>query len=267
MVLLNVCDPANPFGALFLATTQSGEDVKFMRVPQKYLVLWYGRPILLYEGNVRLLVDLSRESAAQAIRVLTQLVDRPAPVNPHQELPIRGWNGHPIDVSPARHLLTALGFVPVDNRWKGYVYDGLHWPAPHEIAQAESEIPPLLAHWGKEAAPVEYNAEWIVSRSHADIRAKVRELIGFLERTLPPECEIVYQPRQFQVRYRGFRCMNPYIQRKQIYLQITHKGWTRGLQIQPDTDLESPAFVAQVQSRLDKVRQQIDALVDSRRRP
>ena len=123
-----------------------------------------------------------------------------------------------------------------------------------------------MEHWGKEAAPVEYNADWIVSRSHADIRDKVRELIAFLERTLPPQCEIVYQPRQFQVRYRGFRCMNPYIQRKQIYLQITHKGWTRGLQIQPDTDLHSPAFVAQVQGRLDHVRQQLDALIESRRR-
>jgi hypothetical protein len=170
-------------------------------------------------------------------------------------------------VSPARHLLTKLGFVHVDNRWKGYVYDGLHRPTIKEIAQAESEIPALLEHWGKETAPVEYNAEWIISRSHADIRAKVRELIAFLEQTLPPGCEIVYHPRQFQVRYRGFRCMNPYIQRKQIYLQITHKGWTRGLQIQPDTDLDSPAFVAQVQSRLDNVCRQIDELIDSRRRP
>jgi ATP-dependent Lhr-like helicase len=266
MILLNVCDPANPFGAFFTATTQSGEDVKFMRVPQKYLVMQYGRPLLLYEGDVKLLVDLPKERAAEAIVALMQLVDRPAPVNPHQELPIRGWNGHPIDVSPARHLLTMLGFVPVDNRWKGYIYDGLHRATPPEIEQAERQIPDLLEHWGKEAAPVKYDAEWIVSRSHADIRDKVRELIGFLERTLPPQCEIVYQPRQFQVRYRGFRCMNPYIQRKQIYLQITHKGWTRGIQIQPDTDLDSPAFVAQVQGRLDKVRGQIDELIESRRR-
>ena len=76
----------------------------------------------------------------------------------------------------------------------------------------------------------------------------------------------MYEPRRFVVRYRVLKCMSPYIQRKQIYLQITHKGWTRGLQIQPDTDLDSPAFVAQVQSRFDNVRQQIDALIESRGR-
>jgi len=266
MILLNVCDPANPFGALYSATTQSGEVIKFTRVPQKYLVMQHGQPLLLYEGSIKLLVDLSKGRAEQAIGALMQLIDRPAPVNPHQELPIRAWNGHPIDVSPARHLLLKLGFVPVDNRWKGYVYDGLHKPTQIEIDQAERHIPDLLEHWGKEKAPVKYDAEWIISRSHGDIQDKVRELIAFLERTLPSQCELVYQPRQFQVRYRGFRCMNPYVQRKQIYLQITHKGWTRGLQIQPDTDLDSPAFAAQVQTRLDNVRQQIDALIESRRR-
>jgi hypothetical protein len=266
MIVLNVCDPANPFGAFFTTTTQSGEDVRYIRVPQKYLVLQYGWPVLLYEENVKVLVDLTKERAERAVAALQQLIDRPAPANPHQELSVRGWNGHPIDVSPARHLLTKLGFLPVDNRWKGYVYDRVHRPTVQEIAQAEPQIPAVLEHWGKEAAPVEYNAEWIVSRSHADIRDKVRELIGFLERTLPPQCEIVYQPRQFQVRYRGFRCMHPYIQRKQIYLQITHKGWTRGLQIRPDTDLDSPTFLAQVQGRLDRVRKQVDELIESRRR-
>ena len=127
-------------------------------------------------------------------------------------------------------------------------------------------MPDRFDHYGKEEAPVAYDAEWIVSRSHADIRDKVHELIAFLERTLPPQCEIVYRPRQFQVRYRGFRCMNPYIQRKQIYLQITHKGWARGIQIQPDTDLESPQFMKQYQSRFDKTRQQIDTLIESRGR-
>jgi hypothetical protein len=195
-----------------------------------------------------------------------QLVDDPAPVGAHQEIPIRDWNGHPIDVSPARHLLIKLGFVPVSNRWKGYVYDGVHRPTPETIAQAEQDMPDRFDHYGREKAPVAYDAEWIVSRSHSDIRNKVQELIEFLKRTLPPQCEIEYQPRQFQVRYRGFRCMNPYVQRKQIYLQITHKGWTRGIQIEPDTDLDSPQFLAQVQSRFERTRQQIDELIESRAR-
>jgi len=270
ITVLNACDPANPYGTLFAVTTQSGAEFKFVRVPQKYLVLQQGEPLLLYEGRVRLLVDLSRERAEQALQALIQLVSgSPQAAFPQParlpELDIRDWNGHPIDVSPARHLLTRLGFVPVENRWKGYVFDELHRPSADDITKAEQEIPDYFWHEGKETAPVAYDAQWIISRSHADIQDKVRELIAFLHNTLPPECEIVYQPRQFQVRYRGFRCMTPYIQRKQIWLQITHKGWTRGISIQPETDLSSPQFAAQVDRQFARTRQQIDALIESSR--
>jgi len=116
MILLNVCDPANPFGALFAATNQAGQEIRFMRVPQKYLVFQAGQPVLLYEGRIALLIDLARERAEQAIRTLVRLVDQPARTAEHKELYIRDWNGHPIDVSPARHLLLKLGFVHVSNR-------------------------------------------------------------------------------------------------------------------------------------------------------
>jgi hypothetical protein len=273
MIALNACDPANPFGSLFPATTQAGEEIKFLRVPQKYLVLQAGRPLLLYEGRIRLLVDLTPRQVERAIQALTQLVDGKAQAGPYSQVPrlrelnVRDWNDHPIDVSPARHLLIKLGFVLVANRWKGCVYDGLQRPSADEIAQAsaraETELPDLLPHLGKEKAPVAYDADWIVARSHSDIRDKVQELIAFLDSGFP-QCEIVYQPRGFQVRYRGFRCMNPYIQRKQIRLQITHKGWTPGIAIQPDTDLEDPQFAAQVRTQFERTRQQIDALVESR---
>jgi hypothetical protein len=268
MIVLNACDPANPYGTLFAATTQSGEEFKFLRVPQKYLVLQCGEPLLLYEGRIRLLVDLSRERAEQALKALLRLVSGSPETGGQQgprlsELDVRDWNGHPTDVSPARHLLTVLNFVQVSNRWKGYVYDGLHKPPAEVVAQAKAAMPDHFWHEGKETAPVAYDAEWIISRSHADIQAKVRELIAFLDRTLPDQCEIVYQPRRLEVRYRGFRCMNPYIQRKKIMLQITHKGWTRGIAIQPDTDLASPQFVAQVGRQFERTRQQIDALIES----
>jgi ATP-dependent Lhr-like helicase len=263
MLTLNVCDPANPFGALFALTDPLGEEVKFLRVPQKYLVVRGGQPVLLYEGKIRLLLDLSPAEAERAVRALMQLVDRPAPVAGYTELPVRDWNGHPIDVSPARHLLLKLGFVSTGNRWRGFVYDGLQVPDPEEVAQAEREMPARFEHAGKEKAPVRYDAGWIVSRSHEDIRDKVRGLIAFLERTLPAECEFVYRPRQLLVRYRGLRCMHPYIQRKQIYLQITHKGWTRGIPIGPDTDLEGREFRTEFEERFARTREQIDALLDS----
>jgi hypothetical protein len=180
----------------------------------------------------------------------------------HGEIHIRDWNGHPTDVSPARHLLLKLGFVQVSDRRKGFVYDGMHAPDQETIARAEREMPELFEHVGKEKAPVEYDAEWIISRSNPQVRSKVRELIGWLRRTLPQECELVFRPRQLLVRYRGLRCVSPYIQQKQIYLQITHKGWTRGILIKPDTDLDAPEFVSQVLERFGQVRGQIDSLLD-----
>jgi hypothetical protein len=266
MILLNACDPANPFGALFRARNEVGEEIKFLRIPQKLLVMQSGQPLLLYEGGVKVLVDLDRQRAERAVRALIRVVDCPAPAAAHTEIHIRDWNGHPIDVSPARHLLLVLGFRPVANRWKGAVYDGIHRPEPEMAAQAERQIPDVFKHLGKEQAPVRYDAEWIVFRSHSAIRAKVRELIAFLQRALPPECEFEYGPRQLVVRYRGFRCLTPYVQQRQVYLQITHKGWTRGIQVKPETDLDEPSFLARFQQQFDRTRKAIDDLLDARER-
>lgn len=266
MILLNACDPANVFGALFAATNQAGEPVQFVRVPQKYLVIQGGQPILLYEGRVTLFRDLSGPRVEQAVKTLIAAVDHPSKVAPHREIHVQDWNGHPIDVSPARHLLTVLGFVQASSRWKGFVYDGVHRPSLEAIAQAAHDVPKWFEHVGKETAPVRYDGEWIISRASTQIRDKVRQLLSFLERVLPSECRITYGPRQFTVRYRGFRCMSPYVQQKQIYLQITHKGWTRGIQIGPNTDLDAAQFASAVLERLQKVTRQIDLLLDADQR-
>jgi hypothetical protein len=265
MILLNVCDPANPFRSLFPVTDPVGQEKKFVRVPTKYLVVQAGQPLLLYEGRISVLADLSAQRAEQAVRTLMQAVDLPSSVDGHRELSVCEWNGHPIDVSPARHLLLKLGFVQVSNRWKGFVYDGAQLPNHETLSAAGAAMPDSFEHEGKETAPVRYDAEWVVSRSDKAIRSKVRELISWLEHVLPKECAIAYNPRGFTVRYRGLRCMNPYLQRKQIYLQITHKGWTRGIQITPETDLDAPEFASEVFRRFDVTRQQIDALLDAQR--
>ncbi len=116
---------------------------------------------------------------------------------------------------------------------------------------------------GKEKALVEYNAEWMISRSHKDIRNKVRELIELLEVRLPEECEFIYRPRELNIRYRGVRCIHPYIQQKQIRLQITHRGWTPGIVIEPDTDLSSPEFISAAFGRFESIKQQIDSQLDA----
>ena len=110
---------------------------------------------------------------------------------------------------------------------------------------------------------LEYNAEWIVSRSHKDIRGKAQELIKLLKTRLPGECEFIYRPREVNIRYRGVRCIYPNIQQKQIRLQITHRGWTPGIIIDPDTDLNAPEFLSEAFGRFETIRQQIDSQLDA----
>lgn len=192
-----------------------------------------------------------------------QIIDSPAKVETYDEIAVRDWNGHPIDVSPARHLLIELGFVKSRSRAKGLVYDGTHSPDEGTMAHADANMPELFERAGKEEAPVRYDAEWVISRSHEAMQGKVRELVEFLRSTLPRECELVYHPRRLAVRYRGVRCMTPWIQQKQIRLQIAHKGWTPGIVIKPDTDLAAPQFALEVLRQFEETRRQIDALLDS----
>ena len=263
MILLNGCDPANPYTAFLPVMDEAGEEVRFIRNPHNYMVLQNGQPLLLYKNSITLLVDLPKERAEKAIRALMRIIDEPADVETYKEVHIRDWNGHPVDVSPARHLLTKLGFVKAGARHKGFTYDGLYRPDSVTVEEAEQEMPEVFERAGKEKAPVEYNAEWIVSRSHRDIRGKAQELIELLKARLPGECEFIYRPRELNIRYRGVRCIHPRIQQKQIRLQITHRGWTPGIVIDPDTDLNSPEFLSEAFGRFETIRQQIDSQLDA----
>ena len=266
MILLDACDPANPFTAFLPVTDEAGETVRFARNPHKYMVLQAGQPVLLYQGSVTLLVDLSKERAEKAIRALMQIVDNPAKVETYKEIHIRDWNGHPIDVSPAQHLLAKLGFVKAGTSRKGFSYDGLYSPDEGTIAKAEEEMPHLFEHAGKEKAPVEYNAEWIISRSPRNLQYNVRKLINLLRKTLPKECEFVYHPRNFNVLYRGVRCINPRVGQKLMWLQITHRGWKPPIHITPDTDLSASEFMSEFLRRFEKTRQEIDSQLDTQKR-
>jgi len=261
MILLDACDPANPYTAFLSAKNEVGEEAKFTRNPHKYMIVQAGQPVILYEyqGAITLLVDLSRDRAEKAIKALMQIVDNPAKVESYKEISVRDWNGHPIDVSPARHLLAKLGFVSAGTRQKGFYYDGLYKPDEEAIEKAEAEIPELFERAGKEKAPVEYDAEWIISRSSKVVRNKVRELLDLLKAILPEECEFVYRPRNLYIRYRGVRCMHPRIMQKGIRLHITHRGWVPGILVEPDTNLRTPGFVSEVLERFEKSRKEIDS--------
>ena len=250
MLRLPARDPANPFGRLFPVLDEAGEVVK--RAGD--LIVQGGQPVLA--GNVRLLVDLPRDRAEEAVRALMQPLDRPPKVGGGGAIKIANWNGHPIDVSPARHLLLALGFTPVK---RAYVYDGARTPDDAAAAAAKAPTPDIFERAGKESAPVVYDADWVVSRSHAKIQAKARELIELLERLLPPECPLVFGPHGFHASYRGVGCVNPRIGQKQLWVNVFHRGWTPGIVVRLETDLGAPEFAAMLLERFEKARQLIDA--------
>ena len=216
-----------------------------------------GRVVLFYKNGVHVLADLSRQEAEQAVRALMA----------QGHLAVPTWNGHPIDVSPARHLLTKLGFVKAKAGGQGLVYEPSRPAGKKAAAQAEKHIPEVFEREGKERAPVEYNAEWLISRCQPAIRPKVAELIAFVRGIMPADCELAFTPTRFVVRYRGVKCMHPQIQHKQVYLHVTHAGWSPGLLVRPDTDLAAPAFAAEVLGRLAKVRAAIDAKLARRLPP
>lgn len=263
MILLNACDPANIFTSFLPMTNEVGEQVRVTRNAHNYVVLQNGQPVLFYKNSITLLMDLPKKQAENAIRTIMKIIDEPADVETYKEINIRDWNGHPVDVSPARYLLIKLGFVRSGSRSKGFSYDGLHKPDSVTMEEMDLEMPNVFERAGKEKAPVEYNAEWIISRSHKDIRDKVRELIEMLEARLPKECEFIYRPRDLNINYRGVRCIHPTIQQKQIRLQITHRGWTPGFIIDPKTDINSPEFISQAFERFESIRQQIDSQLDA----
>ena len=127
-MLLNLTDPANPFGTLFPITDAAGKPVKILNTPTKYLILQRGQPIVIYEERVTLLEDLPRETITAALQLLMGLVDDAKGPMPRDEICVRQWNYHPTHISPARHLLLSLGFYEVSNPHKRFVYDGINQP-------------------------------------------------------------------------------------------------------------------------------------------
>ena len=129
MILLNSHDPVSVFTSLLPTTNEAGEKVKFPRNPHNYLVVQAGQPLLLYraEGGGRsvvLLADLARDRADAALRAMMQLVDNPPVIGAYENVSVRDWNGHPVDASPARHLLSRLGFAEAQTAARAWFYDG-----------------------------------------------------------------------------------------------------------------------------------------------
>jgi ATP-dependent helicase Lhr and Lhr-like helicase len=260
MLAVNLCDPANPFPAMFPLTDEAGEPVKAIRTPHRYVVMQAGRPLLLYQNAITVLADMPRERAERAVQALCKLVDEPASVEPVEKLRLRDWNGHPVDVSVGRPLLDKLGFV--ERARHEYFYDGQKDVPRDDMRALSSEIPREFERAGRADAPVEYDEAWMVSRAPDGIWEGVRAAIDMLRELTSDEYEFVFQARDLVIRYRGERAAYVRVGQKQAWVHVTHGGWVRPVIVATPEDCDDEENRLILAERFVRTRAAIDAKLD-----
>ena len=207
--------------------------------------------VLLYSGgspsDIRQLTELDGRRLKRCFRVLKSGVNEK-----HSSVAIRRWNGHPIDVSPMARVLWEEGF-----RFNGK--REIVYPPIAEIElEPKCESRETYKPFYSEEAPVEYNEAWVLSRSNEKIKAKLSELFDLLNRRLPKECTLNYSLPLMIALYRGKRCAFIHIQRRQIRVHISYRGWVPGISVQPKTDLQDAKFLAELNGQFQSVFDKID---------
>ncbi|MBI4636570.1 MAG: DEAD/DEAH box helicase [Candidatus Rokubacteria bacterium] len=134
-VLVNVCDPANLWGHVFVLTTRDGTRVVVTRLPQTWLVVRAGRPILVAEGHGRDLTPLAGWQPVDfpgAIGALQAMLERSPMLRPVRRLEALTWDGDAIRESEAFDALVAAGFTADGPRvsWDGHPGPRVVRPGP-----------------------------------------------------------------------------------------------------------------------------------------
>jgi ATP-dependent Lhr-like helicase len=115
MILINVCDPANLYGAAsplpLLLPSRPGW--RLLRHPHNYLIMNAGRPLLAIEGQGARLQPLPalRPADLEAVlSLLPQLLDDAVGARRIRSIRVEYWDQQPIRNSEIRNRLQALGF-------------------------------------------------------------------------------------------------------------------------------------------------------------
>jgi ATP-dependent Lhr-like helicase len=120
-ILINGCDPANPFGRGIILGT-----ITPSRTPNNSIAFYRGAPILLIEGDGGRLYSLAESSAETlhaALRSFISMTKLPGPIRPFKEIVVEQCNGMRPTESPLNATLASLGFRRDMNqtmRYDGY---------------------------------------------------------------------------------------------------------------------------------------------------
>lgn len=128
MVLLNMCDPANPYGYGFGIQDAGGNrELRIARSPSSFVVFEAGKPVLAVENGGTRLWTLgmgSDEKLKTALLIFIQTLHQPAHFRAVKSITIEQCDGIRPVLSPLRPVLQSLGFVRGRNQtmvYEGYV--------------------------------------------------------------------------------------------------------------------------------------------------
>ncbi len=113
--LVNVLDPACPFGTVYPMPRPTGRAFDVPRVPGNYLVLWDGGPVLAVEGSGRVLSPLTTldlDDLRSVVRCVGALAQRGGPDGDRarRRIKVERWGEHGVIGSPVAPVLEELGF-------------------------------------------------------------------------------------------------------------------------------------------------------------
>ena len=119
-LLLNVCDPANPYGP-GVEIRRSGENPapRIARLPGNYLAFHRGAPLLLIENDGarwRAVMAADPSILREAVKSFVALLQLPSPLRPFREIIVEYCDGvRPLE-SPLGEILRSLGFTRDKNQ-------------------------------------------------------------------------------------------------------------------------------------------------------
>lgn len=160
---------------------------------------------------------------------------------------------------PVRHR-SSVSIRTTETSWLCWPPRGKEGNTPEPCTY--EEFPPYY----EKPDPVDYNYDWAVSRATPLIRLKLEELLKFLDTNLTDAHRLIFESSGFRVTYRGEKCMSPYVQKKYIWMHISHRGWTPGITVTLDTDLNGREFKDEFSREITRNMETIDAYLAKRKR-
>jgi len=247
-------DPANLYASSLDIINEHGDVFKrhARRGNFVHRVVVQAGQALLY--NSMQIVALTREQLERSIAC--QMGDA---ARSNMELVIRHWNRYPVDVSPVLPVLEKLGFR-VNSR-REMVYPPRKSAASRRSTPSGARRVPrhsVFLPYCDEPPPVVYNLDWTCSRVHENVREKVREVLVLLDQHMPKDCTAVYGAERMHYEYRGKVCLAPHVNQRQIRLSIVRPPWNADIQIDSDTDIQTPGFIEQMLEQCRKRKEWID---------